>query len=198
MAAWSYGPPSPATPFDDASDEKLMELIRHDDALALRQLMVRYWQPVVAYTRRILADPDTAADMAQHTFIKVWQSRTHWTPSGKVGAYIFRIARNAVANELRSRHSRSQLREGRGSDNSPASWNPLELLEEKELRSALEQALHRLPPRRREVYLLARDGGLSHVEISEVMGISPQTVANQMSSAISDLRRHLAGVLGES
>jgi DNA-directed RNA polymerase specialized sigma24 family protein len=47
------------------------------------------------------------------------------------------------------------------------------------------------------VYLLARDGGLSHVEISEVMGISPQTVANQMSSAISDLRRYLACVLEE-
>lgn len=197
MAAWSYVPPSPATPFDDASDERLMELIHQDDALALRQLMVRYWQPVVAYTRKILEDPDAAADMAQYTFIKVWQNRAQWIPSGKVGAYIFRIARNAVVNELRSRRSRSQLSESRGPDNFRASWNPLELLEEKELRSALEQALHRLPPRRREVYLLARDGGLSHVEISEVMGISPQTVANQMSSAISDLRRYLAGVLEE-
>jgi RNA polymerase sigma-70 factor (ECF subfamily) len=165
--------------------------------LALRQLMVRYWQPVVAYTHKILADPDAAADVAQHTFIKLWQNRAHWIPSGRVGAYIFRIARNAVANELRSRRSRSHLCESRDPDDSPAPWNPLELLEEKELRSALERVLHRLPPRRREVYLLARDGGLSHVEISEVMGISPQTVANQMSSAISDLRRYLACVLEE-
>jgi RNA polymerase sigma-70 factor (ECF subfamily) len=195
MTGSARDPLSSTMPFDGTTDEAIMELVHQGDALALRQLMVRYWQPLVAYARKILGDHDTAADMAQYTFIKVWQARAQWTPSGKVSAYIFRIARNAVANELRSRRSQSQLREGCSADNSSTPWNPLELLEEKELRSALELALERLPPRRREIYMLARDRGLSHVEISAIMGISPQTVANQMTSAIADLRRHLADIL---
>jgi RNA polymerase sigma-70 factor (ECF subfamily) len=72
---------------------------------------------------------------------------------------------------------------------------PLQSLEEHELSDALAVALDRLPARRKEVYLLARAGELSHVEISERMGISRQTVANQMTAAVAHLRRDLRPVL---
>jgi RNA polymerase sigma-70 factor (ECF subfamily) len=50
-----------------------------------------------------------------------------------------------------------------------------------------------LPPRRQEALVLARFHGLSYEQIAEVMGISVQTVANQLSSALRDLR----GVIGK-
>lgn len=195
MAADEWQPPCAPSRADATADEALMKLVCQDDAMALHQLMVRYWQPVVAYTRRILGDPDAAADIAQQTFIRLWQARGRWTPSGSVSAFIFRIARNAASNELRARRSRSQVCESSSHDPVSTPWTPLELLEEKELRAAFQAALGRLPPRRKEVYLLARDRGLSYHEISAIMGISPQTVANQMTSAVADLRRHLSDLV---
>ncbi|MGW8268801.1 MAG: sigma factor-like helix-turn-helix DNA-binding protein, partial [Longimicrobiales bacterium] len=48
---------------------------------------------------------------------------------------------------------------------------------------------------RREVFRLARSEGLSYREITEVMGVSPQTVANQMSRALTELHEALDPVI---
>jgi RNA polymerase sigma-70 factor (ECF subfamily) len=61
----------------------------------------------------------------------------------------------------------------------------------------MEAAVLALPERRRTVFLLARFHDLSRGQIAEMMGISPQTVANQLSSALSSLRESLAPLLDE-
>jgi len=184
-----YAPP-PRTPLELA-DEALMERIRAGDASALDALLKRYWDVVVAYARQILGDPAAAADTAQQTFIKLWQRREQWTPSGSVGAYIFRITRNAALNERRARRIRIVSSENPRTNLTSTAWTPLQTLEEKELRAGLEAALRLLPERRKEVFMLARFQRLTYEEIAALMGISPQTVANQMSAALADLRRHL-------
>jgi RNA polymerase sigma-70 factor, ECF subfamily len=68
-------------------------------------------------------------------------------------------------------------------------------VEENELLRYFERAVSHLPPRRQEIFVLARAHGLSHQEIAEVMKISPQTVANQMSAALADLRQALGPLL---
>lgn len=178
-----------------ASDEALMQLIRDGDAMALHELMRRYWRPLLAYATQILRDPDAAADMVQQTFIRLWQKRDCWKPSGTVSAYVHRIARNAALNERRARAARLQRDDVQAQVEPTSPWTPLHALEEKELRDALRVALDRLPPRRREVYLLARDEELTYLEIAARMGISPQTVANHLSAAVVDLRRHLRVLL---
>ncbi len=178
-----------------ASDESLMMLIRDDDAMALHQIMQRYWRPLLAYTAHILRDRDAAADVVQSTFIRLWQKRQAWTPSGTVSAYLHRIARNAALNECRARAAREQRDDAQANHLGASPHTPLQSLEEKELRAALQVALQRLPSRRKEVYLLARDEELSYHEIAARMGISPQTVANQLSAAVVDLRRHLTELL---
>lgn len=184
-----YAPP-PRTPAELA-DEGLMERIRDGDAAALDALIKRYWDVVVAYARQILGDPAAAADTAQQTFIKVWQRREQWAPTGSVAAYIFRITRNAALNERRARRVRVVCAENPRANTIATPWTPLQTLEEKDLRAGLEAALRLLPERRKEVFILARFQRLTYDEIAALMGISPQTVANQMSAALADLRRHL-------
>jgi RNA polymerase sigma-70 factor (ECF subfamily) len=56
----------------------------------------------------------------------------------------------------------------------------------------VESAITALPERRREIFVLSRYHGLSYREIAEVLEISPQTVANQLSAALATLRESLA------
>jgi len=72
----------------------------------------------------------------------------------------------------------------------------MELAEHGQLSDAVRSALADLPPRRREVFSLARFHGLSYAEIAETLDVSPQTVANQMSAALSTLRKQLAPFIG--
>ena len=64
-------------------------------------------------------------------------------------------------------------------------------LPDEELSASLERAIAALSPRRREVFLLRVVHDLSYKEIGAVMGTSTQTVANQLSHALAELRRRL-------
>jgi RNA polymerase sigma factor (sigma-70 family) len=74
---------------------------------------------------------------------------------------------------------------------------PLDEAGASELAERISAALASLPARRREVIELARFQGLSYREIADVMGISPQTVANQMTQAMHQLRELLGDRLYE-
>ena len=76
-----------------------------------------------------------------------------------------------------------------------ANPTPLQVLEQAELRSALEEAIAALPPRRREVFILGYVFACRHAEVAQIMEISEQTARNQMSAALADLRRTLQPLL---
>jgi RNA polymerase sigma-70 factor (ECF subfamily) len=56
---------------------------------------------------------------------------------------------------------------------------------------AVQEAINRLPPRCREIFLLSRDGGLTYAEIARSLEISVKTVETQMGRALKALRASL-------
>lgn len=179
-------------------DEVLMERIRGGDPESLRKLLERYWQPLVGFAGSIVGHGDDAEDIAQETFVRVWRHRESWTPSGKATVYLYRITRNLALNAVRDRQSLSE-REGRAGEaffftSSPRT--PAENFESESVREEIEAAISALPARRREIFVLCRFHGLTHTEIAETLEISVQTVSNQITSALSHLRKVLGHHFG--
>lgn len=177
-----------------ASDEVLMERIANGDVMSLRFLLERYWSPLVGYAGRIVGRREDAKDVVQEVFIRLWQKRQQWQPRGSVRAYIYRIARNLSLNACRERRTRKRRDEQSGialMRGAPVR-TPEEVLEAASLRAEVLAAINALPARRREIFVLSRLHGLTHREIAEAMGIARQTVSNQMTRAVADLRVALA------
>ena len=177
------------TPADDGHLESLMSAIRGGSQPALGRLMDRLWPELVRYAARQLGDVELARDIVQETFIQVWERRRAWTPRGSARAYLYRIARHLVIDEKRRRRVRWRWLARQRQQNSPRPATPAEELDAKLLAEALESAVAALPNRRREVFELVVLRGLSYAEVAAVMGISVQTVANQMSAALRSVRR---------
>ncbi len=176
----------------EASDDRsLMERIHAGDPSALDELLGRYWRPLVAYAQRFLPSQDAAEDVVQETMIRVWRGRADWTPSHRVRAFLYRITRNLALNERDRRRVRQAWASSRRARPAKPVATPLDVLEQTELRELLDRAVDALPPRRRETFLLARYHGHSYPEIAEIMDVSPQTVANQMSASLNELRETL-------
>jgi RNA polymerase sigma-70 factor (ECF subfamily) len=170
-------------------DAELMARLGRGDASALTELIQRHWKPVVCYASS-LVDADTAEDIAQETFLRLSTHAAQWRPLGPVRAYVLRIARNLALNEQRKLRLRtSVLGRARTTLSRRSVPTPEDLLAENDLRTAIERTLAAMPERRREVFTLVRFAGLSYAEASLVIGTSPQTIANQMSSAMAELRR---------
>jgi len=176
-----------------------MEEIREGQQDSLRRLLERHWSPLVTYAAGIVGGREQAKDVVQETFIRLWQKREGWRSEGSVAAYLYRITRNLALNERRDRRTaeRHDDRCGERRARNDAPLMPDQVLEADSLRGEIEAAIENLPERRREVFVLSRFHGLTHSEIGETMGIAPQTVSNQMTAALAELRRVLAHLLDE-
>lgn len=174
-----------------AQDRSIMERLHAGEPSALDDLIQRYWHALVAYAVRILDDADAAEDVVQDAMLRVWSERERWTPSDRLRGFLYQVTRNLALNELEKRKVRERWADTAKHQPRRQVPTPLDLTEEGQLREFLDEAVNALPPRRREVFVLARYHGHSHGEISKIMNISPQTVANQMSAALDDLRQAL-------
>jgi len=173
----------------DDQDHLLLSRLRRGDVAALGIVLERYWAPIVRYVLGILNSRDAAEDIAQETFVRLWERREAWGLDGSVRALLFRVARNLGLDELRRQAARE--RTARSAPRTPLRLTPDEELESLELGTLIARAVNALPERRREVFILVHHHGLSYRETAEVLGLSPQTVANHLTMALTDLRRLL-------
>ena len=157
----------------------------------LDELLTLHWGPLVAYAQRLLDDVASAEDVVQHAFVRLWESRRAMPEGDGARALLYRVVRNLAFNERRRHRIHDHWTLEQLVDE-PEVLPADALLEQKELRTAIESAVEQLPPRRREIFVLSRFHELSNEEISAVLAISPQTVANQLVSAMRTLRQLLA------
>jgi RNA polymerase sigma-70 factor, ECF subfamily len=177
------------------ADSDLLTEIRASDPAAFDEAMRRHWTPLLRYAAGLATDGDAAEDAVQEAFVRLWARRQKWRTSESLRALLFRMVRNDLLNHSRARRTRDRLlgRLACRPKRSPAT--PAQLTEQNDLAGAIDRAVASLPDRRREVFVLIRHSGLSYREAAGVMGVSPQTVANQMSAALITLREQLAPYL---
>lgn len=174
----------------DPSDLELLGCIRKGDADAMGIVLERYWAPVVRHAAAILGSTCEAEDVAQETFVRIWERREAWKLEGSLRGLLFQIARNLSLDGRRRRLTRN--RKLRLLPNVSHAPSPEEHVLNAELGDTISRALDALPERRREVFLLVRHHGLSHREVAQLLSLSPQAVANHVTLALRDLRAALS------
>jgi len=184
--------PEHPTPREADPLTPLMDAIRGGSQSALARLMNQCWDELVRYAARQVGDVDLARDIVQETFIQIWERRRAWRPRGSARAYLYRIVRNLVIDEKRKQAVRRRWLATRDSRPATHVVTPDQVLDAKLLTEVFERAVAALPDRRREVFELVFQRGLSHAEAAKVMGLSTQTVANQMSAALRAVRKAVA------
>lgn len=177
---------------DEPSFDVLRERLETGDEAAFERIFRRLSQPVFHFVRGMVQDEPLAQDITQDTFAKLWSIRDRIDAVDSLRAYVFQMARNRVYNHQRDqqvhRDNKADLREAHPEVSPPA---PDESLDADMLRSLLEQWVGNLPDRQREALTLRRRKDLSHDEIAEVMGVSPNTVNNHIVRAMKALRNRL-------
>jgi len=172
-------------------ESQLIQGLKNGDEACLGPLMERYWEDLTEYSQRFLGDPDRAADIVQSAFVRVWRHRRELTNTETLRPLLYRMVRNASLNARRNRTTlRNWLRRFPPPEKDPAP-SPLQEVEGEALQEAVLEALETLPERRREIFVLVRFHHLSYREAAEALDVASQTVANQVSLAMRDLRSAL-------
>lgn len=183
-------------------DDELMERFQKGDEDAFTLLVRRHEKPLINFIAQFIGDRDSAEDLAQETFIRIFQAAPRYKPGrAQFNTWMYHIASNLCKNELRNRARRERhwvdntVKDSDAEDaeaggesriaNAPAdaTYQPDRVLERKELRDALRKAIAALPEQYREPLVLRDIQGLSYEEISKVLGIRAGTTKSRINRA---------------
>ncbi len=146
-------------------------------------LYLREQNRLLQLIRRIVGDRSTAEDLAQDTFLRLWDREL----GDGDRSLLFRTAQNLALDHLRARQVRSRhAREQNDEDDT------IDLQQQAEARQELEHLLRRLqglPRRCQQVFLLSRVDGLSYASIAERLGVSLSTVEKDIIRVLQHCQR---------
>lgn len=182
----------PATTSGSSREEAaLVVRAREGDTEAFEALIQRRTPGVLAFLRRMLGDAEDARDVAQLTFLRVWENLHRYDANWAFSTWLFRIAGNLAIDALRSRKTRARteaenfrlLPGGRS-----ASPEGLASLERREVRRVFETCASVLSEKQKLVFVLREFEEKESREIAEVMGCRESTVRNHLFQARRLLR----------
>jgi RNA polymerase sigma-70 factor (ECF subfamily) len=178
-------------------EHALLDRVGRGDMAAFEQLFRLFAADLAAFAASYVGGEDEAEEIVHLVFCWIWEHRFTLPPARSVRAYLFAAVRNRALNVVRDRRTEAAFREraarAQAADGFTASSpSPESELAARDIEHALAKALRQMPPRCREVYVLARERGFTYAEIAEALGIAPKTVEIHMSRALAILRLELA------
>lgn len=184
------------TPDSPANDEVHMLALQRGDELALNRLMERWQTPLRSFLYRRTLNEADALDLAQETFVRVYQHRERFRNGAKFSTWMFQIALNLARDHAR----RQRRRPTEPLANAPEQAHeltPKTQLAEAERAAVVRAAIANLPDDLREAVLLSEYEDLSHAEIAEIVNASPKAVETRLYRAREHLRKALRRFLNE-
>lgn len=178
------------------SDITLLKSLKKNDHSAMDELFTTYWEFVFDAAFRKLGDEDTAQDLTQEIFISLWENRGTLEITGSLQGYLYGAVKYKVINYIRLQANRSghQL-ELTYLMNQQSTVETDAQLMLKDLNRDVDAAMALLPERMRLVVSMSRNQDRSIKEIAAELGLSVQTVKNQITAAMKILREHLSYLL---
>lgn len=185
----------------EATDSELMERLAAGDDLAMNILMQRWRERAAAFLYKMTSHSETAVDLAQETFVKLYQGRARYRPEGKFSTYLFAIAVNLARNHARwkSRHPTVSLDEARedGScilEAPDPGLTPEDAAANAERMRAVQRAFQTLPTDLREAMTLFIYEDMGYSEIAAIAGCSAKAAETRIYRARQILKEQLKDI----
>ena len=171
-------------------EEVWISKIQNGDPKAFEMLFHRYYGNLCLFATKILNNDKAAEEVVQNFFVKLWEKKEQINIDTSLQNYLFRSVKNHCLNHIKHnviKENYIKLKEKEIELETDYDAHFLEV----DLAKKIEESIHSLPEKRREIFQLSRKEGLKYREIAEKLNISIKTVEAQMGLAIKGLREKL-------
>ena len=172
------------------TEQELVHSAQKGDTSAFGQLVEAHQSKIYTLCYRMTGNAEDAADLTQEVFLSAWRSLSRFQEQSSFGTWIYRMATNASIDFLRREKRRQVLSmtmeedsEERQAQVPDERYSPHRLLEQKEARQAVANALAALSPEHRQVLVLREMEGLSYQEIGRLLDLEEGTVKSRIARA---------------
>ena len=169
----------------------LIKLLKKGDVKAFDNIYNLYCIKLFKFVFRYVKLVQDAEGIVQEVFITLWETKDR-VDIQKFDSYLFTITYNKTISLLRKRMSEKRSLEYlKLTQQNITSADIIDEIHYLQLTENLRKLVDRLTPRQREIFLLSREKGLTHKEISEMLNISENTIKNHLVSALAYIKSHL-------
>jgi RNA polymerase sigma-70 factor (family 1) len=174
--------------YDVTADQDLVADFIKGKVVAFDNLYERYSERLYVFAMMLLKNKEDARDVVQDTFLKLWKKRNELTEAKSFKSFVFTISYNIIIDRLRKRLNDQKYmayyRQHFGIEMSiTANDSDFDFLNQQ-----VKDIIEKLPTRRKEIYKLSRDKGMSYNEIAKELNISVKTVETHIGLALKFIR----------
>ncbi|MCK4645581.1 MAG: RNA polymerase sigma factor [Candidatus Aminicenantes bacterium] len=187
------------------NEQTLIDRICSGDHSAFQELVERHKKKVYFLAYDVVGDHHDAEDISQEVFIKVFRSLKTFRRDAKMSSWLYQITVNTSIDHLRRKSSKpfksmddldkTNFQEKRAGNKNTA-INPEQSAEAVIMQNRVSQALQKVSPKERSVFVMRHYNELKTSEIAEILNVSQGTVKALLFRAIRKLRKELSFYLG--
>ncbi|MEN6455230.1 MAG: RNA polymerase sigma-70 factor, partial [Prolixibacteraceae bacterium] len=172
-------------------DSLTVSNLKQGDSEAFDDLFKKYSQRLYSFSLKYLKSEEEAEEVVQEVFLYIWEKRDGLKPDQSFNSYIFAIAYNIIRkyfirknreNAYKDEQLYIFLNDGNNLD---------QIIDYRFLLEKVESIINLLPARRKEIFIKRKYEGLAIKQIADDLGISPNTVENQLASAQKQIQAEL-------
>ncbi len=172
-------------------DHNLVQLLQNGNVTAFDSLFKVYSPKLYGFALKYFKNELDAEELVQEVFVKVWENRLTLKSELSFKSYLFTIALNRIRKHFNKRTT--SLRYLESLQNEPE-FSDNQTINDDNYETALVEInliIEKMPPRRREIFIMSKLDGKSSKEIATELSISAGTVDNQVSEALRFIRTQL-------
>ena len=172
-------------------DQELLKRVVAGDEVAFTKLFNRYNRQLYYISLRYTGKEEDAEDIVQEVFSKIWLVRKCIKPDKLFMPYIVKIAKNQIFNRSKRRLIEMAYLKYKKAIQNDGQNTTEEQLNLGEFEYLIKSEIDHMSPKRKEIYMLSREQGLSNKEIANKLNISRSTVENHINKVLNTLRANL-------
>ena len=182
------------------TDSEILDLFHNGSSRenAFKLLVEKYQQKIYWHIRRMVVEHESANDVMQNTFIKIWRGLENFRSDSQLFTWIYRIATNECLNHL-NQQKKHDIISFEGSDNedednlSPSSYIKADSdnIDPDLLLERLRRAIEALPEKQRLVFNMRYYDEMPYEQISEILNTSVGALKASYFHAAKKIEKYL-------
>lgn len=176
--------------WDFENQTTLIEDLKKGNENAYVYLVEHYHNRLCVYANSLIRDDLMAEDIVQNVFVQVWEKRHKLKHDFSLENYLYKSVHNKFIDQYRKGKAVMAL-ERKYIEALELAVEEKDEIQEQKILGILFDAIHELPPKCKQIFLLSKKEGLTNMEISEYLNVSKKTVEGQITKAFGILREKL-------
>ncbi len=148
-------------------ETEIIGRIRQGDVKQFESLFRSSYVSLVRYAKTLLKDQDTAEEIVQDLFFRIWKDREKIKIESSLNGYLFRSVHNRCLHYIEHNRVVERHAEEMSFRQSESPESPSDILNYKELQAKIASILEKLPERCGKIFYMNRFEGLKYTEIAE-------------------------------